>query len=76
MARIPLVEPQNASTEVQQIYEHRLRGQTANVHKAMAHVPPALTAFLAFYASVGKTLPPRLYEMIYIRVSILNRCHY
>lgn len=76
MARIPLVEPQTASTEVQQLYEHRLRGQPGNVHKAMAHLPPALTAFLAFYASVGKTLSPRLYEMIYIRVSILNRCHY
>jgi len=76
MARISLVEPQNASTEVQQIYEHRLRGKPGNVHKALAHVPPALTAFLAFYASVGKTLGPRLYDLVYIRVSILNRCNY
>ena len=76
MARISLVEPANASTEVQQIYEHRLRGKPINLHKALAHLPHALTAFLAFYASVGKTLPPRLYEMIYIYVSMINRCRY
>jgi alkylhydroperoxidase family enzyme len=76
MARVSLVEPANASTEVQQIYEHRLRGKPGNVHKAMAHVPQALTAFLAFYASVGKTLPQRLHEMIYIYVSMINRCNY
>ena len=76
MARIPLVEPATASSEVQQIFEHRLRGKPQNVHKAMAHLPPTLTAFLAFYASVGKTLEHRLYDMIYIRVSMLNRCHY
>ena len=76
MARISLIEPATASTEVQQMYEHRLGCAPANVHKAMAQVPRALTAFLAFYTSVGKTLPLRLYELIYIRVSMLNRCHY
>ncbi len=76
MARIPLVEPGSASTEVQQIFEHRLHGKPHNVHKAMAHLPQTLTAFIAFYASVGKTLGHRLYDMIYIRVSMLNRCHY
>ena len=76
MARIGLIEPQTASTEIQQIYEHRLRGKPGNVHKAMAHLPQALTPFLAFYAAVGRTLPPKLYELIYIRVSMLNQCHY
>ena len=76
MARISLIEPATASNEVKQIYEHRLAGRPGNVFKAMAHVPQALTAFLAFYASVGKTLGTRLYELIYIDVSMLNRCHY
>ena len=76
MTRVSLIEPQNASPEVQQIYEHRLGGRPGNVHKAMAHVPPALTAFIAFYTSVGKTLPLRLYEMTYIYVSMINRCRY
>ncbi|HXZ80553.1 MAG TPA: carboxymuconolactone decarboxylase family protein [Terriglobales bacterium] len=76
MSRISYVEPQNASPEVQQIYEHRLGGKPGNIFKIMAHQPAALTAFLAFYASAGKTLPRRLYELVYIRVSMLNRCHY
>ncbi len=76
MARVKLIEPESAPTEVQHIYEHRLRGKPANVHKAMAHLPETLTAFLAFYSSVGRTLERRLYEMVYIRVSLLNGCEY
>ena len=76
MARIALIEPQNASPEVQQIYEHRLKGRPVNFHKAMAHRPDALLPFLSFYAAVGRTLERRLYELVYIRVSLLNRCHY
>ena len=76
MARISYVEPQNASPEVKEIYEKILRGKPGNVQKAMAHRPEALKNFLAFYASVGKALDRKLYEAIYLRVSVLNRCHY
>lgn len=76
MARISLVEPQNAPPEVKDIYDHVLKGKPANVHKAMAHRPEVLKTFIAFYASVGKTLEKRLYEMVYIRVSMLNQCNY
>ena len=76
MARISLVEPRSASREVQQIYEHRLGGKPADVHKAMAHNPQALTPFLAFYAAVGKSLERRLWEMVYLRVSFINGCDY
>jgi uncharacterized peroxidase-related enzyme len=62
--------------EVQQIYEHRLRGKPANVHKAMAHNPQALTPFLALYAATGKSLDRKLWEMIYLRVSFINQCDY
>ena len=76
MARISYVEPQNAPPEVKEIYEKILRGKPGNVQKAMAHRPEALKNFLAFYASVGKALDRKLYEAIYLRVSVLNRCHY
>lgn len=76
MTRVSLVEAAAASTEVQHIYEHRLRGKPGSIHKAMAHLPQALTAFLSFYPAVGRSLPPRLYELVYIRVSMLNQCHY
>ncbi len=76
MARVIYVEPRSARPEVQQIYEHRLAGRPANVHKAMAHNPQALTPFLAFYAAVGKSLDRRLWELIYLRVSFINGCEY
>ena len=76
MARISYVELQNAPPEVKEIYEKILRGKPGNVQKAMAHRPEALKNFLAFYASVGKALDRKLYEAIYLRVSLLNRCHY
>ncbi len=76
MARVPLIDAQQASNEVKHLYEHRLGGKPGNVHKAMAHQPQALTAFLSFYSSVGRSLGQRLYELVYIRVSMLNRCHY
>ena len=76
MARVSLVEPQNASPEVQQIYEHRLRGKPGSVHKAMAHNPQALTPFLSFYAAAGASLDRRLWELVYLRISFLNNCHY
>ncbi len=76
MTRISLVEPRSSSAEVRQIYEHRLGGRPANLHKAMAHNPQALTPFLAFYAAAGKSLDRKLWEMVYLRVSFLNGCDY
>ena len=76
MARIPLIEPDAASPEVQEIYEKTLRGKPGNVQKALAHRPEMLKNFLGFYASVGRSLDRRLYELIYIRVSLINECHY
>lgn len=76
MTRISLVEPQNASPEVTEIYEQTLKGKPGNIHKALAHRPQVFKSFLAFYPSVGRSLDRRLYEIVYIRVSMLNRCHY
>jgi uncharacterized peroxidase-related enzyme len=76
MARIDLVGVENASPEVKEIYEKTLRGKPGNVHKALAHRPEMLKNFLPFYTSVGRSLDRKLYEMIYIRVSLINGCHY
>ena len=76
MARIGLVSPEVAPAEVKEIYEKTLRGKPGNVQKAMAHRPEMLKHFLSFYASVGRSLDRKLYELIYIRISLLNRCHY
>ena len=76
MARISLVEPENAPPEVKEIYEKALRGKPGNAQKALAHRPEMLKTFLPFYASVGRSLDRKLYELIYIRVSMINQCHY
>jgi uncharacterized peroxidase-related enzyme len=76
MARIALIEMENAAPEVQEIYEKTLRGKPGNVQKALAQRPDALKNFLAFYPSVGKSLDRKLYEMIYLRVSFINGCRY
>jgi uncharacterized peroxidase-related enzyme len=76
MARIALVEPENATPEVKEIYEKTLRGKPGNAQRALAHRPDMLKNFLPFYGSVGKSLDRKLYEMIYLRVSFLNGCHY
>jgi AhpD family alkylhydroperoxidase len=46
------------------------------VQKALAHRPEMLKNFLGFYASVGRSLDRKLYELIYIRVSMINGCRY
>ena len=76
MARVSYVELETASPEVREIYETTLRGKPGSVQKILAHRPAMLKAFLAFYASVGRSLDRRLYEMVYIRVSMINGCRY
>jgi uncharacterized peroxidase-related enzyme len=76
MARISLIAPESASPEVNEIYEKALRGKPGNAQKALAHRPEMLKNFLSFYASVGRSLDRKLYELIYIRVSLINGCHY
>ena len=76
MARIGYIQPENASPEVKKIYDEKLRGKPLNLQKALAHRPELLKAFVDFYRSVGKSLDKRLYELVYIRVSMVNGCFY
>ena len=76
MARITLINAESANDEVKEIYEKTLRGKPGNAQKALAHRPEMLKAFLGFYASVGRSLERKLYELVYLRVSLINGCHY
>lgn len=76
MARISLISAESATPEVKEIYEKVLRGKPGNAQKALAHRPDMLKNFLGFYSSVGRSLERKLYEVIYIRVSLINGCHY
>jgi uncharacterized peroxidase-related enzyme len=76
MAYVSLIQPEDASPEVKEIYAQKLKGKPGNFQKVLAHRPDKLKNFLPFYASVGRSLERKLYELIYIRVSMLNECHY
>ncbi len=76
MSRISLIEPEQASPEVKEIYEKTLKGKPGNIQKALAHRPDMLKNFLPFYASVGRSLDRKLFELIYIRISLINQCNY
>jgi uncharacterized peroxidase-related enzyme len=76
MARIGLIEPAQASAEVKEIFDGKLKGKPGNIQKALAHRPAMLANFLAFYASVGRALDRKLYEAVYLRVSLINGCDY
>jgi len=76
MARISLIGMESANPDVKEIYEKTLRCKPGNAQKVLAHRPEMLKNFLPFYASVGRSLDRKLYELIYIRVSLINGCHY
>ncbi len=76
MARIALIEPENASAEVKEIYDGKLKGKPGSIQKALAHRPAILGNFLSFYGGVGRSLDRKLYEAVYLRVSLINGCHY
>jgi uncharacterized peroxidase-related enzyme len=76
MSRISLIEPAQASPEVKEIYDGKLKGKPGSIQKALAHRPAMLGNFLGFYASVGRSLDRQLYEAVYLRVSLINGCHY
>jgi uncharacterized peroxidase-related enzyme len=76
MPRVSYIEAEQASPEVHEIYDNMLRGKPGNFHKLLAHRPEILKTMLPFYASIGRSLERRLYELVYVRVSIINACHY
>lgn len=76
MPRVSYIEPEQASPEVREIYEKTFKGKPGNIQKLLAQRPEVLKTFLPFYASIGRTLERRLYELVYIRVSMINACRY
>jgi len=76
MARVSYVEMEQAPPEVREIYEQKLKGKPGNIQKALAHRPELLKNFLNFYGSVGKSLDRRLFELLYLKVSMVNHCQY
>jgi alkylhydroperoxidase family enzyme len=64
-----------APPEVQKAYEKMRRSTSGGMLKLLTDTPNLLQDFLAHYGIVGQSLPRRLYEMVYIRISAANQCH-
>ncbi|MEQ8233998.1 MAG: carboxymuconolactone decarboxylase family protein [Gammaproteobacteria bacterium] len=80
MARIPLVEPHEASPEVREIYA-RLEGlgfSVFNVFKLFGNDARLLRGFAEIAMALYDTprISPRHRELAYLRASQLNSCHY
>jgi AhpD family alkylhydroperoxidase len=75
MANLPSVEMKHAPAEVRAIYASALRGDLHVLPDLLAHRPELLPLLLSCYGTVGRTLERRTYEIVYLRISILNQCH-
>jgi uncharacterized peroxidase-related enzyme len=76
MPRISYIELDHSPPEVREVFETTLKGKPGSFHKLLAHRPEVLKTMLPFYGSIGRALERKLYEMVYIRVSMINGCRY
>ena len=79
MARVPLVEYEEASPRVRALYEALGNPERVlNVTKLIANHPDFLAGFVAMVQGLYQhnTLAPRLRELAYLRASQINHCHY
>lgn len=77
---IKLVEKEQASPEVLQIYDEieARAGRNYNFFKVVAHKPEALRALRTFESAALRpgSISGKLKQLIWQRVSILNGCEY
>ncbi len=76
-ARLPYVETPPA--ELTPVYEEmkKTTGRVLNITKLMAHHPPTVPAFQAWYRTTREgPLDLKLRQLAYVKTSQLNRCEY
>jgi len=78
--RVKPLSPEDVSGPVRQIFETYLkeRGNIPNMFRTVAHRPQHLVTLIAHFRTVmGEgTVPTLLKELLSVRVSHLNHCHY
>ena len=78
--RIPLLTPDQAVPEVRAIFDTYLkeRGNIPNMFRTVALRPNHLRTLIAHFRTVMNegTVPPLLKELVWVRISHLNRCRY
>lgn len=80
MARIPLIEPADASPDVRASYTalEAIGFPIFNVMKLFAANPTVLAGFVKIAEALYKhpKVAPRYRELAYLRTSQINSCHY
>ncbi|MDA0787423.1 MAG: carboxymuconolactone decarboxylase family protein [Proteobacteria bacterium] len=83
MARVPVINPENAPDELKHFYEAvtGLVGRVPNAYRTMAHAPYLAMLFLPFQAAnqrewPGVRMSGKIKEMVIIKTSHINGCEY
>lgn len=79
MAKLEYLAFDNVPDEVRAIYEvtKKRAGRVPNFHKLLAHFPKGLQAHVGTVTALLETsLDPKLRELVFVKVSQVNGCHY
>jgi len=77
MPRLSVIDPQNASGRVKELFEGPLKGKEINILKGMANSPAALEAYAAMAGALANgQLSARERETIALALSQQNSCDY
>ena len=80
MPRLSKFSPDQADPTSRQTFDHflRERGNVPNMFRTAAHRPEIMKTMTEHFRTVMTTgtVPPKLKEMVAVRVSHLNRCEY
>ena len=78
--RIKKIEVSEATGETKQIFEdyQKERGNVPNMFRTVAHRPDYLRTMIAHFRTVMSTgtVPTKLKELLFVRVSQINKCEY
>ena len=78
--KIPPLERDQAPEAARPIYDtlQQTVGRVMNFWKVLAHRPDVLRTFMDFDSAVWApgALSPKIKELVYLRASIMNGCHY
>lgn len=80
MPRISRLDRNQASPAVNEIYDHfmKVRGNIPNMFRTVAHRPEYLRTMIDHFRVVMETgtVSTKLKELLFVRVSQMNRCQY
>ena len=78
--RISRLDRSAVDAEVGAIYDHfmKVRGNVPNMFKTVAHRPEILRTIIAHFRAMMETgtVPAKLKELLFVRISQINHCDY